>query len=82
MPNKVYPSNVLIPFQVRIEFYLNRYGSKSQIKSAISRAYYEGSSTATGTALLVMKRYLFSTAGGMRNDKSIPKVNYFHIVQL
>ena len=70
------------PFQVRVEFYLNRYGSKSQIKSAISKAYYEGSSTATGTALRIMKRYLFSNAKGMRNDKSIPKVNPFHMVQV
>ena len=57
-----------------MEFLLNRYGTKSQIKSAIDRVGYEGSMTATGSALLRMKDYVFSTANGMRDDKSIPKV--------
>ena len=61
--------------QVNVEFLLNKYGTKSQIKSAIDDVYYEGSMTATGSALIKMKNDIFSSANGMRNDKSVPKVS-------
>ena len=61
-------------FQVYLEFQLDRYSTKSEIKSAIDRVYYHASLTATGDALSIMKSHVFSVSKGMRSDKSIPKV--------
>ena len=36
--------------------------------------YYENSNTATGDALRRMVSSVFTQSGGMRNDKSVPKV--------
>ena len=57
------------------EFPLNRYYNKWDMKRAFDNMLYQGSNTATGDALEMMRTWAFSTENGMRDDKSIPKVS-------
>jgi len=61
---------------------LNQHYSKNALKNAINRMWYQGSNTRTGDALMGLKRDIFTTNNGMRDDKSIPKVSRFSILYL
>ena len=70
-------NNFLFFKKVRVEFGLTKHYSKNSLKEAINKMWYQGSSTRTGDALMALKNQVFTDAGGMRSDKSIPKVNIF-----
>lgn len=61
-------------YSVKVEFPLNRYYNKWDLKQAINRMWYQGANTATGNALIALKQQTFTLQNGMRDDKSIPKI--------
>ena len=57
-----------------LEFKLDKFVTKSDLRKAIDRVDYNGLLTYTGEALEFVKKYVFTESAGMRADIGIPKV--------
>ena len=60
--------------RTRERFNLVRYYTKSDLKNAVSRINYNGGGTYTAEALEYVRKNIFTSSGGMRQDPGIPKV--------